>query len=505
MITVMLADDNKLSLQYFSQIISWEDYGFQLISTAIDGENAWYDFQKYHPQVVIADIQMPILSGIDLAKKVLSTDPDTVFILLSSYKEFQYAHAALQLKIYDYLLKHETTKDLLIQKLADIKSYIVSEREKNYLLAKDIMYKLFVQSDSLLTLPFELPHSLSKNFDCFFLEYATALPCIQQLFPDLQRSLPAFSPATLTEYCKNLKHTVAILPISVNQYLLISTPVLNPMAAGYMLQNLLYMHFKVNFAVIILKKADTLLNCARAYHELKTSLKKLYFYPTTAVMEGIYLQNCSVQLQIAPPEKSSHLITKKTLEELDQQYEQIALSMNYTAFCQYAEHWIHTLLHYDCHLIHPKSGKIVHLFSSDSVLCDYNISGIFQWIRDKYEVLTDTLSLINFSEYSTLTSETVYLISQNYQHEFLSVDWLAEQQNVSTSNLNLQFKKETCFTPWKIIIITRLSKASELLEQEIPITQISSMTGYSSLSYFSKSFKKMYGITPEEYRRSKRC
>ena len=88
---------------------------------------------------------MPILSGIDLAKKVLSTDPDTVFILLSSYKEFQYAHAALQLKIYDYLLKHETTKDLLIQKLADIKSYIVSEREKNYLLAKDIMYKLFVR------------------------------------------------------------------------------------------------------------------------------------------------------------------------------------------------------------------------------------------------------------------------------------------------------------------------------------------------------------------------
>ena len=64
MIRVLLADDNKSSLDYFAEMIDWERYGFQLVSTAVDGENAWMDFQKHHPQLVITDIQMPVLSGI---------------------------------------------------------------------------------------------------------------------------------------------------------------------------------------------------------------------------------------------------------------------------------------------------------------------------------------------------------------------------------------------------------------------------------------------------------
>ena len=90
MIRVLLADDNTVSLEYFSTLIDWEHYGFQVVSTAVDGEEALYEFHRLRPEVVITDIKMPTMTGIELAERIHETSPQTVVLFLSSYSEFTY-------------------------------------------------------------------------------------------------------------------------------------------------------------------------------------------------------------------------------------------------------------------------------------------------------------------------------------------------------------------------------------------------------------------------------
>ena len=130
MYKVMLADDNKFALAHFVNMIKWEDFGFTLVSSAIDGIEAWEEFCKYSPDLVITDVQMPGLSGIELAGKIKEKRQDTVVIFLSSYDEFDYARSAIDLNVREYILKQELDRALLEKKLREIKEDMDKKKEK---------------------------------------------------------------------------------------------------------------------------------------------------------------------------------------------------------------------------------------------------------------------------------------------------------------------------------------------------------------------------------------
>ena len=70
------------------------------------------------------EYEMPVIDGIELAKRILKASPSTVVIFLSSYEEFRYAKSALSIGVYDYLLKHEMTKEVLTEKLSQAANFI---------------------------------------------------------------------------------------------------------------------------------------------------------------------------------------------------------------------------------------------------------------------------------------------------------------------------------------------------------------------------------------------
>lgn len=107
MIRIMLVDDNRVALEYFSTLVNWEKLGYELVCTAIDGASALILFQKYHPEVIITDVQMPNMDGISLTREVMKIAPDTVMVFLSSYAEFSYIQSAMRFGVVDYILKHE--------------------------------------------------------------------------------------------------------------------------------------------------------------------------------------------------------------------------------------------------------------------------------------------------------------------------------------------------------------------------------------------------------------
>lgn len=502
MIKLLLADDNKMSLQYFSTLVSWEDYGYTLVPTAVDGESAWYNFQKYAPDVVIADIQMPVLSGIELARKVLAAAPDTVFLFLSSYREFQYARAALKLKVYDYLLKHETTPEVLTAKLEEIRTHLNRERKKRSLLIQEELSALFLLQTQEGAVKDETESVLTGRYDCFFLEYDHPFSFLTEklraYFPDEKK----LSEKELLRFCLAAHHSVGAIALSDTRLLLLTDPASNPFDFCCQLQRSLLEQFGRSFRIVMIAKNQTVQECALAFSGLLSFLPGIYFYPASSVIEGPYL---FTQTEAADADSfflPLPAVQKDTCAVIQSQYQIIAEQKNFPAFCHAAGQWIDLLLTYHHRLIQPESGLIVTLFSDRNLPDGYDVDSVYQWIYRQFSLVADILAKSHFSGYSSIVQEAVFLISRHYANYGLNVEWIAEQLKISPSGLNVQFKRETGHTPWKVIISTRLEEARNLLLQGMEPSQVCLRTGYGSLSYFSKAFKKSYGVSPQDYRRN---
>ncbi|OIJ21282.1 hypothetical protein BKP45_00410 [Anaerobacillus alkalidiazotrophicus] len=124
---VVLVDDESLILKSLSKIIEWEAFNCQVVGTANDGQDAYSLIQDIQPEIVITDICMPEMTGLELLKKVQTLQVRPEVILLSGYNEFKYAREGLQNNAFDYILKpidHEELEKCLqraIVKFEDVK------------------------------------------------------------------------------------------------------------------------------------------------------------------------------------------------------------------------------------------------------------------------------------------------------------------------------------------------------------------------------------------------
>lgn len=109
---VLLVDDDPLALEGIQRMLHWESFGGELAGCAASGEEALALLEATHPDVVISDIRMPGLDGLDLARHIHEHFPYTRMILISGHGEFSYAQQALQYQVTDYLLKPITRAKL---------------------------------------------------------------------------------------------------------------------------------------------------------------------------------------------------------------------------------------------------------------------------------------------------------------------------------------------------------------------------------------------------------
>lgn len=118
MLNLLIADDEPLVQAGIKSMINWDSYGINIIGTANNGAAAWDMIVEYSPEIVITDIKMPLMSGLDLARKCFEEGMDLpVFIILTSFEEFQFVKEALIYQVSDYLVKLELTPEALVGSL----------------------------------------------------------------------------------------------------------------------------------------------------------------------------------------------------------------------------------------------------------------------------------------------------------------------------------------------------------------------------------------------------
>lgn len=141
MIKVLIVEDEKLTRQGLIMTVNWENLGCELIGDAINGKDGAEKIRKFHPDLVITDIRMPVMSGIDMMKTV-GNESDCFYIILSGYDDFRYCQEAMRLGAKDYLVKpidddefiEVITKNVaILEKRNREQSYIRTNEQKPFL------------------------------------------------------------------------------------------------------------------------------------------------------------------------------------------------------------------------------------------------------------------------------------------------------------------------------------------------------------------------------------
>lgn len=126
---IVLVDDESIVLRGISTVIKRSNHDWDVIAECNSGEEAIPVIEQLCPDVVITDIRMYNISGIDLAEKIRNMEKDILVILLTGYAEFDYAQKAIKLNIFDYLLKPTRYNDI-IECLSRAELFLRERREK---------------------------------------------------------------------------------------------------------------------------------------------------------------------------------------------------------------------------------------------------------------------------------------------------------------------------------------------------------------------------------------
>ena len=116
---MIIADDEDMLIRLIRKLGRFEALGIEIIDECHDGEEAYQSILKNRPDFVLTDIQMPVLDGLEMIEKVQPSVPDTLFVLISGFRYFEYARTAIKLNAVDYLLKpiNEEQLNLMLERL----------------------------------------------------------------------------------------------------------------------------------------------------------------------------------------------------------------------------------------------------------------------------------------------------------------------------------------------------------------------------------------------------
>ncbi|WP_409345923.1 response regulator [Paenibacillus sp. MBLB4367] len=96
MLKVVIAEDEMFVRIGMKNSISWEKFGMQVVADVSNGQEAWEVYQREKPDLILTDIKMPVMNGMELIGKIRENDAKSKIVILTVYEEFDYVHKSLQ-------------------------------------------------------------------------------------------------------------------------------------------------------------------------------------------------------------------------------------------------------------------------------------------------------------------------------------------------------------------------------------------------------------------------
>ena len=485
MYKVLLVDDDDMILTGLQKLINWKSLNMEIVKTARNGKKA-LDYISEHPvDIILTDVTMPVLSGIDFIREAQKVTKPFKFILLSGYQEFEYVKKGMHLGASNYLLKPVDKKELY-HSLENIRKGF--EQEKRYNQADQIVFEGLLgrwirnelreeQLEQLLeNLLFKLPEEpmfsvvIVRSRQSWDWEISFKETC-QELDISLFFSL-------------NETEKVIVLAEQTNQEMKLKLNRLNEK-----------MESKCQF--FIGTDADDPRNVYKSYkHSLKAK-EHADFYEKQLVF-NTYKENEMTDLAL------SELMSDLNKEIFSKNVQRIAKEFNLFISQLQADQMnadnVKRLMYLILVNIHVQFDAI----DSDKFLKKTKAIFAAETFKELTRLMeTDLLPLDELTKqllYSELTKQTIEIVQTEYMED-LNLKSVAKVLHVNVMYLGQVFKKETGESFSKYLNHYRINMAKELLlRSKEPVNDIASRIGYQNQGYFYKNFKSLVGRSPREFR-----
>lgn len=524
--TVLLVDDEEEVLQVIRKKINWEGLGFSVIGYANNGVKALEMVEEFQPDVVMTDIRMPYMDGMELAKRVKAEFPATKLLIFTGFDEFEYAKEAVHLEVEEYILKPVSSVELtnVFTQLKIKLDQEISEKRST-----EILKKYYMES-----LPF-----LKTNFYTTLIEGKIHREEVEKYLSDYQITL------TGPCFCCLVVHT------SSTQVAEGMNPVLLAMSVQKQAKERLgerwrakcfsYLGNTVMIAQLdsenelseLTDECDRFCKYARRMIGAVVTvgigggcfdmleLSQSYSSAREAVSyRAIYGTGRAINIrEIAPqetpePENSGDgeindlfkMIRMGSEEDIIREANQYMDHMFQTARTLQQHHiavmeLISALYRFAAHNdISPKifSGDMGALYAKQVETAPEVLREWF--IKLCLSFRENLISSRNRSTKSFVLRAQEYIRDQ-YMDAELSLDRMCEVLGVSNSYFSTIFKKETGKGFTGYLTDYRMDRAAELLmETDEKSYAIAEKVGYTDPNYFSYVFKRRFGVSPSKYR-----
>ncbi|WEK54635.1 MAG: response regulator transcription factor [Candidatus Cohnella colombiensis] len=502
MYSILIVDDEPLIREGLRTIIDWEEHGFRVVDVASDAAEALRKHQQLEPSLMIVDIRMPGMDGLELLRKIHEQyRPCPHFLILSGYADFEYARTALQLKVDGYLLK-PIDEDELISYLRKVKDEI-DEDNRVINRGRDRDW----ESRILELLSGKDPVPIGTN-DWNWSSYEIAL-----VKPLSREEIDAATIAQVKRLlAESFDHTGRGIVFSIDSYVgvLLKETAESPSKhrATYNLINEACGKCGLDFIVVAggaVPKPELL---GRSYERACSLIKQRFLYS-------------GGKLHLAEPELQGNGTDSEAISADDKLF--LALD---AANPKAAEDALHGMgsswLAAGANELEIKGGFVSKMSATISRLSlnrpelrehvqTYNAEVTALYGEYRYEHLLKKLSSICMGICDKLNEKDagpdkqvrkmIELIHRN-SSDHLRLETLAEALGYNSSYLGKLFKSTTGDNFNTYLDKVRIDKAKELLRQGKKVYQVAEQIGYTNVDYFHAKFRKYVGSSPISFRKN---
>lgn len=506
MIKVLLVDDEPNIRKGLKILINWERLGYNIIAEASNGREALLLIEKHNPQLVITDIKMPEVSGLDLIKECKNSNFSTMFIILSGHNEFNLAREALHLGAYKYLLK-PLDEEELEETLLDFREF--NEKGNSQKISQKFYLKTQLQKllsdfkpDNIYEIrdSFNLTNEISYYYALIDL-HNTPNVDIQKIEELIYESIPE---GVLTSIILE-KHSLFGL--------LIHSGMLKPYRNHINrfcinLTSELFKKYGYEASVYVGSQQHALSDLSKSRSDALEAADHRYYRDIGSVIEhqnvhNLEFNNSYTDIDIVDKIvnkiiKQDHIGIEEGVKELISFFREEYLS-NQIIFLH-----INRLLNTIIKSVSDLNGDINPIINSSNFITNREEHIFLSTLQVNLLNLADTAAEI-IGKYKVKNNTALELkeyIDNNYR-ENLSLKYVADKMAVNSAYLGQIFKKQTGVSFNQYLHSIRIREAKELLvTTNLKIYEVASAIGYQDVNYFMKKFESAMLTTPKTYRKN---
>lgn len=508
MIKVVLVDDEVLALEYLKDLIDWGTYGFHVEGCASSARKALSMCESIRPEVVISDIKMAGMDGLELAARLKEKNPDIVIVLLSAYQDFEYAKQGIRYGVMDYLLKNELNETSLAEELIRIRERIQQKRKNSQISQRYFMDQMIRYNAEDYR---EYEEKLGKRLSILMVHRYERMCggsfCAQKLIlsgewletarEDSQEWLVYVSDVFISD-------STAVFLYRIQDITSRSTihDGMNRLAEEVV------RHLRKQQVRDVVALYSEEIDCSQVnltFRRMSHQIRSGILWGDGAVRSLSYSEQDMETVQ----DSTSY---EKVFEEVFEKLRMLPDSV--TDAGQYIDESFSQCRSCGMRIEDVKKfviglEQVLAQLEQDGDVCirDQDMQELsgFAQIRAYYiscfAQIQKRLMEYRQKDYSLAVWKTMCYIESHFREE-LSLEELGAQMHLNGVYLGQLFKKETGMTCLKYQTDCRIKKAEQLLlSGKYHVGEVAEMVGYQTSQYFSKIFQKNRGMTPQEFRK----